>query len=71
MSTNVDDSPKGEKEVSETSTPEEVVVVDKAADSVPIVAEHQALVDAIWPTLMKEVAGMFFGSICEYNVFYR
>lgn len=70
MSPSVDGSPKSDEPAVENSVPKVIVKDDESETAIPPVAEHQDIVDAIWPILMKQVEGMWlfntFGlSVCR------
>ena len=59
MSTNGDASPSGENEHAEQPLSPSMAKGDSASLQAPSVPGHQDIVDALWPTLMKGVEGMF------------
>ena len=59
MSTNGDASPRQENEQAESTTSPSVSKGDSVLLQAPSVPGHQDVVDALWPTLMKGVEGMY------------
>lgn len=68
MSTNGDASPIVEKDQAEQAISPSVSKGEAALLQAPSVPGHQDVVDALWPTLMKGVEGMF-GSSHLYRMF--
>ena len=60
MSTSGDGSPKSDRQCVDNSTTIPVPKVDLATSQAPTIAGHQDVVNAIWPTLMREVEGLSF-----------
>lgn len=59
MSTNGDASPTVENDHAEHALSLSMAKGDSASLQAPSVPGHQDIVDALWPTLMKGVEGMF------------
>jgi len=66
MSTNGDASPRDEKDNSESVVSPSVTKGDSVLLQAPSVPGHQDVVDALWPTLMKGVEGMYLD--LSYNI---